>query len=97
MELNAYERSRFLELSGNEVKDPKYGLGFYDTMSALADGTHPEAAGWAEANTAEREYVLRSIMSKFRLAARMTLLQENEELRTRVNEAGVLEYQRFTE
>jgi len=97
IKLTAWQKDRFLELSGNVSKDKNTGLGFYDTVSALMDGTHRQSSKWERANTAGREAVFRAIMGAFRAAARIQLLSEDEDLRALVDAAGVVEFNRLTE
>lgn len=86
-ELKPAEYERFVELSGNGLKDPATGLGAYDTLNAIIGGRHPLASAWTGATDGPeggRAVIVRQVISSFREAARAQMLEEFPDLKSAV-------------
>lgn len=83
VELTPAEHDRLQVLAGNALKDPQTNLGAKDTLNALVEGRHPDPSmqrQWDLATPAARALIVRTVVDKFRAAARKTLLQEFPDL-----------------
>lgn len=92
VELTPHQYERFVELAGNEVKDPVTGLGLYDTLNALVEGQHPRSQFWkrqTDGPEGGKALMLKSLVSAFRDLAQVRLMQEDEEFRNRVDARSV--------
>ena len=86
LELTPRELTHFTKLAGNELKIK--GAGAYDTLNNIMAGSHPMSGQWAKATDGPeggRAFIVRTVVTIFRDAARETVLKENKELRQRVN------------
>lgn len=85
IDLDKYEGaySRYVELSGNELKDPAWNLGAKDFLNAVVKGKHPLSVVYQMyADNAEKgkgEFI-RSTLIEYRERARAQLLQEFPEI-----------------
>lgn len=83
IELTSHQLSRLRELAGNGLKDND-GMGAKDHANALVSGKHPNVAIQTMFNNGTTETkvdIVRDILVKFRRAARMQLLAEDDTLR----------------
>jgi hypothetical protein len=86
-ELTPEEYSRYVELAGNELKNPTTGLGAYDTLNAMIEGNHSASSQWGRATDGPeggRALIVLSTINDFRTAAQAQLLEEFPELRDRI-------------
>lgn len=68
--------SRYVELAGNEAKDPIFGMGAKDTLNGLIDGKHPLAAIYSVLSDEKKEAYIEGKLADFRKLARETLMRE---------------------
>lgn len=83
IELSSHQLSRLRELAGNGLKDSD-GMGAKDHANALVSGKHPNTAIQSMFNNGTSETkvdIVRDILVKFRRAARMQLIAEDDSLR----------------
>ncbi len=83
IELDDAEYNQFVRLSGNEIKDPSTGLGFKDTVTALANGSHPNQAQYdrlSDGPEGGKAMMIRHYRQLFLDAAKNRLLQESPKL-----------------
>lgn len=98
IELTPAQHDRLQVLAGNELKDPRTGLGAKDTLNALVAGVYPESTSqyqWDSGSPAAKALVVQKVVNTFREAAKKTLLSEDQELMGAVragwdNRAGAL-------
>lgn len=86
LELTDPELTRLTKLAGNDLKIK--GFGAYDTLNNIMAGKHPMSGQWAKATDGPeggRAFIIRTVVSIFRDAAREQLLRDNKELKQRVN------------
>lgn len=76
--LTPEQYDRLQALAGNELKDPRSGLGAKDTMNALVQGEGPRALQreWNQASDAEKALMMQRVVSEYRGAAREQLRHE---------------------
>jgi hypothetical protein len=75
--------SRYLELAGNELKHPAWGLGAKDLLNAIVSGDHPLSAVYqirSDGPDGGKELYIRDILNQYREMARRQLIQEFPEL-----------------
>lgn len=81
--------SRYLELSGNALKHPGWGMGAKDLLNAVVTGNHPLSAVYrlkSDGPEGGKEVMVRDIISQYRDLAKRQLLQEYSDLRADVDE-----------
>lgn len=82
--------SRFLELSGNELKDPAWGLGAKDLLNQIVAGKHVLSRVYeirSDGPGGGKEIYIQRIMSRYRNLAKRQLLEEFPEVRREVEAA----------
>lgn len=80
--------SRYIELAGNELKHPAWGLGAKDYLNAVVTGRHPLSAVYeikSDGPDGGKDLFIRDALSQYRELARKQLLEEFPELRTEVD------------
>lgn len=73
--------SRLVQLSGNELKDPAWGLGLKDLLNQIVTGKHALSAVYnlkSDGPDGGKEVMIRDLMSRYRDQAKQQLLQEPE-------------------
>lgn len=81
----AYER--YVQLSGNEMKHPAWGLGAMDYLNAVVSGKHPMSTVYglrSDGPDGGKEVFIRDAVRQYREMARRQLLEEFPELRQQV-------------
>ena len=84
VELGPWEYNRYVELAGNELKDPATGLGARETLEAIIKGDHSLSAQYERASDGPeggKAIIVRSVVQSFRAAARDQVIQEFPDLR----------------
>ncbi len=79
VELSPEATDRYQVLAGNELKDPRSGLGAKDTLNALIAGSYPDSMTqnqWDNATPELQARTVKKIVYDFRSAAKKQLLQE---------------------
>lgn len=79
--------SRYIELAGNELKHPAWGLGAKDLLNAVVSGDHPLSQVYqikSDGPDGGKELFIRDILSQYREHARRQLLEEFPELSSEV-------------
>lgn len=85
--LSSEQYSRFVELSGNTVKDGN-GLGAKDYLNALVSGDNPDSATqrqWNNGSPAVKAVIVQSAVGKFRQAAKQQLRSEFPDIEQAIN------------
>lgn len=80
--------SRFLELSGNALKHPSWGLGAKDLLNEIVSGKHLLSQAYdirSDGPDGEKERYLRDIMGQYREMAKRQLLEEFPDLKREVD------------
>lgn len=75
--------SRYLQLAGNELKHPAWGMGAKDLLNAVVEGKHPLSAVYqirSGGPDGGRDVFIRETLQKYREMARRQLLDEFPEL-----------------
>lgn len=70
---------RYVELAGNELKDPAWGMGAKDLLNAVVSGNHPLSAIYnmkSDGPDGGKALMLRGLIEQFRREAGNTLLNE---------------------
>lgn len=84
IELTPEEYSRYVELTGNELKDPGTGLGLKETLDAIVTGNHDLSAEYSAATDGPdggKSFTIRKIIQAFKTLARQQVLEEFGDLR----------------
>lgn len=79
--------SRYIELSGNALKHPAWGVGAKDLLNQIVTGKHPLSAVYrirSDGPDGGKELFIRDILSQYRDLARRQLVQEFPELSNEV-------------
>ncbi len=90
VKLTATEYHRYVELSGNKLKDPSTGLGLKETLTGLVNGTHPQAAIYnaqTDGPDGGKALMMQKYVSAFRKMAKQQLLEEIPELADLIRES----------
>lgn len=80
--------SRFLELSGNESKDPAFNIGAKDMLNEIVSGRHPLSQVYnlrSDGPDGSKAEMIQDIMNRYRDQARRELLSEMPDLRAEVD------------
>lgn len=88
--------SRYVQLAGNELKDPAWGLGAKDLLNSIVSGNHPLSSIYnmkTDGPDGGKYVMLRGLIEQYRRSARSQLLNESPELAAKVDDA----HQRQTE
>ncbi|WP_022729780.1 hypothetical protein [Fodinicurvata sediminis] len=80
IELEPEEYDRYVQLAGNGAKDPSTGLGAYDTLNGIMEGSHPLSGRYASATDEMKRTMIRRVIGEFRDLAREQVMQEFPEL-----------------
>ena len=91
VELTPEEYSRYVELAGNELKNPGTGLGAKETLDALVSGDLPDSARYLEATDGPdggKQLIIRNVVTAFRQAARGRLFEESPDLAERIRQSA---------
>jgi hypothetical protein len=78
--------SRYVQLAGNETKDPLTGMGTKDTLNALVSGSHPLSSVYNLYQDQGKETMIEGIIKAQRDRAKQELLQEYPQLRDKVDD-----------
>lgn len=81
--------SRYLELQGNDLIHPAFGMGQKDMLNALVEGTHPLSAtfeGLTDGDEGGKEKFVRRIVGDFRNLARRQILSEFPDLEREIEQ-----------
>ena len=87
LKLDGGAYDRFQVLAGNEVKDPRSGLGAKDYLNALVEGRHPVKAvqsQWDRAPDTQRAVMVKDVINKFRTGAKAMMLEEYPDIKEAV-------------
>lgn len=68
--------SRYVELAGNEVKDPAFGMGAKDYLNAIVTGKHPLSPVYEMMDDEKKESFIEGKLADYRKSARQQLMQE---------------------
>lgn len=82
----AYER--YVELAGNKLKDPAWGLGAKDLLNAIVNGKHPLSAVYrlrSDGPDGGKDIYIQSIVNRYRELARTQVLKEYPEIAGQVS------------
>jgi hypothetical protein len=85
---HAHAYSRFLELSGNELKHPAWGLGAMDLMNQIVSGKHTLSQVYqirSDGPDGGKEMFLKKLLSNYREIAKQQILEEFPELQREVD------------
>jgi len=77
----AYER--YVELAGNKLKDPAWGMGAKDLLNAIVSGNHPLSAVYrlmSDGPDGGKDLYIQSTINRYRNLARTQLLKEYPEI-----------------
>lgn len=88
--------SRYIELTGNELKHPTFGLGAMDLLNAVVTGNHSLSGQYqlrTDGPDGGKSVMLRELLLSYRDLARQQVLQEFPAIRLQV-EQGLLEQRR---
>jgi hypothetical protein len=88
MKKHAHAYSRFLELSGNELKHPAWGLGAMDLMNQIVAGEHVLSQVYqirSDGPGGGKEMFLGKLLSDYREIAKQQILEEFPELQREVD------------
>lgn len=83
------EYSRFLQLAGNEYKDPAWNLGAKDLLNEIVSGNHPFSAVYnmkTDGPVGGKAEIVRGIINQYRAGARRELLDESPKLQNQVDQ-----------
>lgn len=78
--------SRYVQLAGNEVKDPLTQMGTKDTLNALVTGSHPLSSIYNLRQDEGKQTMIEDIVNRQRTAAKQQLLKEYQELASQVSD-----------
>jgi hypothetical protein len=81
--------SRYLELSGNELKDPAWNMGAKEFLNAVVSGDHPMSAVYqmrSDGPDGTKAEMIADVMNRYRAMARRQLLTEFPAIRAEVSE-----------
>ena len=87
VELTPEQYNRYVELAGNELKDPSTGLGARETLEAIIAGKHSLSSEYQSAQPGPdggKALIIGEVVTKFRQAARAKMIEEDAELRNAV-------------
>lgn len=73
----AYER--YVELAGNKMKDPAWGMGAKDMLNAVVSGNHPLSAAYrlmSDGPEGGKDHFIKGVVDRYRTLARTELLKE---------------------
>lgn len=92
IDLSQYPKAyaRYVELAGNALKHPAWGMGAKDMLNAVVTGKHPLSAIYqlkSDGPDGGKDLFIRDILSQYRGMARRKVLEEFPDLRRTVNEA----------
>lgn len=79
VQLDPEQYDRFLQLSGNETKNPSNGMGALDTLNGLVTGTYPDRDAqtkWNDSSAAVKALQVQTIVRAYRKAAQVQMRQE---------------------
>ena len=91
MKLDPDVHDRLQVLAGNELKDPRNGMGAKDALNALVQGNSPDTVlqdQWNKATPEFRALLVQHVVNTYRGAARKQLLTEFPALRDAVTTAA---------
>lgn len=80
--------SRFLELAGNELKHPAWGLGAMDLLNQVVSGNHILSQSYqirSDGPDGGKEGFIRDVMSQYRELAKRQILEEFPEIKREVD------------
>jgi hypothetical protein len=83
----AYER--YVELAGNKLKNPAWGLGAKDLLNAIVTGRHPLSAVYrlrSDGPDGGKDIYIQSVVNQYRDLARTELLKEYPDLARQVGD-----------
>jgi hypothetical protein len=81
----AYER--YVELAGNDLKHPAWGLGAKDLLNKIVSGEHPLSQVYqikSDGPDGGKDVFIQSIINQYRESARRQVLQEFPDLNDQV-------------
>lgn len=93
VELSLEQHDKFILLAGNEWKNPATGLGLKDTLNALIKTQ--EYKDQTDGPDGGKALKIRAQINAFRAGARAQLLDDDEELETRVRENKLLDAEKL--
>jgi hypothetical protein len=81
--------SRYVQLAGNEWKDPAWGLGAKDLLNQIVTGKHPLSPIYemkSDGPDGQKAAFIHGIMNQYREGARQQLLEENPKLQPQIDQ-----------
>jgi hypothetical protein len=82
--------SRYVQLAGNEIKSPAWGMGAKDLLNSIVTGNHPLSAIYnmkSDGPDGGKYVMLRGLLEEYRKQAKNQLLDESDDLKDRVDRA----------
>lgn len=79
--------ARYVQLAGNEYKNPAWGMGAKDLLNAIVTGQHPLSAVYdlrSDGPDGGKDIFIQSILHDYRNAARQQVLEEFPDLKNEV-------------
>ncbi len=92
VDLSQYPKAyaRYVQLAGNELKSPAWGMGAKDFLNKVVTGKHPMSMVYnlkSDGPDGGKDLFIRDTVNQYRSMARRQLLQEFPDLRKKVDEA----------
>lgn len=87
---NPQAYSRYVQLAGNEMKSPAWGLGAKDLLNAIVTGNHPLSAIYnmrSDGSDGGKYVMLRDLLEQYRKQAKSQVLDEFPDLKDKVDAA----------
>lgn len=89
LKLSDTQLDRLRALAGNEMKDPRTGLGARDALNALVTGNFPlpgQQGQWDKASPAARAMMVQTFWNSYRAAGKRQLLSESPDMQSALAE-----------
>lgn len=87
---NPQAYSRYVQLAGNELQSPAWGMGAKDLMNAIVTGNHPLSVIYnmrSDGADGGKYVMLRDLMEQYRKQAKSQVLEEFQDLKDKVDNA----------